>query len=370
MQRLYKVEIFDNQFRLIGHSAILEPELSYDYLSVNASAIVCLHELEGIKQYQLAHITDNTGAVLFQGIVYGFVQEKDALMQITVKPLLSLMDRTFSTEGYVTQYNTVEGWMAAFCKAAYMGDAQIPESYQNTSVAVTSHTLIEEERDPAMASTMNMYSYTVDALQTYGILVSVSFDPSHKRFDFYIGKEEKEPVTIEADRENIIQKTFNIDGDGERYNMVSLFFRDNDGAVNTRGYVLNADGNITEASPPDCHFEGIDPPRMTTFVDIGTGYDANEHYPPDSVWLEKAREVLKPEADSREITLAVSTEDKLVRVGMEDMGRTVRVLHAGVVYQARLTGVTFTNGVKTLVCGFARTDLTSILTFQRRGKIW
>ena len=154
MQKLYKAEIFDNQFNLIGHSSITPPDISFDYLSLNSSTITCLQSIGGLKQYQLVHITDNAGNVAFQGILYGFLQEKNALLQITVKPLLSLMDRTFTTQGYITEYDTIEGWLAYFLATSYQGDESIPPSYSGIEIRTTSETPIGETRDPEMPQTM------------------------------------------------------------------------------------------------------------------------------------------------------------------------------------------------------------------------
>ena len=87
MQKLYKIEIFDNTFNLVGHSVIIEPDLAYDYISMSTTSIACLDEMPNIRQYQLAHITDNDGKMAFQGVVYGFTQEKNALMQVILKPV-------------------------------------------------------------------------------------------------------------------------------------------------------------------------------------------------------------------------------------------------------------------------------------------
>lgn len=47
------------------------------------------------------------------------------------------------------------------------------------------------------------------------------------------------------------------------------------------------------------------------------------------------------------------------------------ILHEyGKTYKSMLTSVSIVNDVKTLTFGYARTDLTSILQFQRRGKTW
>ena len=92
MQKLYKIEIFDNTFNLVGHSAIIEPDLAYDYISMSTTSIACLDEMPNIRQYQLAHITDNDGKMAFQGVEYGFTQEKNALMRVILKPLLGFSD--------------------------------------------------------------------------------------------------------------------------------------------------------------------------------------------------------------------------------------------------------------------------------------
>lgn len=55
--------------------------------------------------------------------------------------------------------------------------------------------------------------------------MSCEFDPQAKALSFVIGKNNKEGKTIEADLPNIISKTFNLDGDGEQYNVVKLFLR-------------------------------------------------------------------------------------------------------------------------------------------------
>lgn len=370
MQRLYKVEIFDNEFNLVGYSAITQPDISIDYLSLNSSTITCLQNIGGLKQYQLVHITDNVGNVIFQGILYGFLQEKNSLLQITVKPLLSLIDRTFTTQGYITEYDTIEGWIKYFLATSYQGDANIPPSYSGIDIKVTSETPIGETRDPEMSQTMGMYDYAISAMQSNGIIVSCEFDPQAKTFSFVIGKNNKEEKTIETDLPNIISKTFNLDGDGEQYNVVKLFFKDENEDIVTRWYALNEDGSIEETTPPNYNLSNVKPPLMMTYNDIGTGYNTTDKYPSDSVWIEKAKEVLKPDSDSQEISISVSDDDNLVKIGITDIGGYVQILHDGKTYKSMLTSVSIVNDVKTLTFGYARTDLTSILQFQRRGKTW
>ena len=366
MQKLYKIEIFDNTFKLVGHSAILEPEFVYDYISMSTTSIACLDEMPNIRQYQLAHITDNDGQITFQGIVYGFVQEKKALMQVILKPLLSLTDRDFSTAGYLTTYSTVEGWIEHFLKTTYQGNENVPASYTTIEIHTTTQTAIDADLSAATGQTMNMYDFAVSALQLYGVIVRAWFDPQSKRLSFEIGLDREPPVTIEADLENVIDKTFNMDGDGEQFNLVQLIHQNSDGEQTVRWFALNADGSIVESTPPNYDLGGITPPLMMTSQAIGTGTTA----PTESEWMEKAREILKPAADSQEISLSVSMADKLVRVGLEDIGRTATILHNGITYVAIFTAVDITKGIKTLTFGFARTDLTSLLKLQRREVTW
>ena len=366
MQKLYKIEIFDNAFNLVGHSAILEPEVVYDYISMSTTSIACLDEMPNIRQYQLAHITDNDGQITFQGIVYGFVQEKKALMQVILKPLLSLTDRDFSTAGYLTTYSTVEGWIEHFLKTSYLGSENVPASYTTIKIQTTTQTAIDADLSAATGQTMNMYDFAVSALQLYGVIVRAWFDPQSKRLSFEIGLDREPPVTIEADLENVIDKTFNMDGDGEQFNLVQLIHQNSDGEQTVRWFALNTDGTIVESTPPNYNLSGIAPPLMMTSKVIGTGTTA----PTESEWREKAREILKPSADSQEISLSVSMADKLVRVGLEDIGRTATILHNGITYSAIFTAVDITKGIKTLTFGFARTDLTSLLKLQRREVTW
>lgn len=366
MQKLYKIEIFDNAFNLVGHSAILEPEVVYDYISMSTTSIACLDEMPNIRQYQLAHITDNDGSVAFQGVVYGFMQEKNAMMQVTLKPLLSLIDRDFPVSGYITTYSTVESWLEYFLKTSYLGSENVPASYTTIKIQTTTQTAIDADLSAATGQTMNMYDFAVSALQLYGVIVRAWFDPQSKRLSFEIGLDREPPVTIEADLENVIDKTFNMDGDGEQFNLVQLIHQNSDGEQTVRWFALNADGSIVESTPPNYDLGGITPPLMMTSQAIGAGTTA----PTESEWREKAREILKPSADSQEISLSVSMADKLVRVGLEDIGRTATILHNGITYSAIFTAVDITKGIKTLTFGFARTDLTSLLKLQRRGVTW
>ena len=366
MQKLYKIEIFDNTFNLVGHSAIIEPDLAYDYISMSTTSIACLDEMPNIRQYQLAHITDNDGKIAFQGVVYGFTQEKNALMQVILKPLLSLTDRDFPTTGYMTDYSAVEGWIEHFLKTTYQGNDNVPASYTTIKIQSTTQTEIDAEACTAAGQTMNMYDFVVSALQSYGVVVRAWFDPQSKALSFEIGADREPPVTIEADLENVISKTFNMDGDGEQFNLVQLIYQDSDGIQTTRWFALNADGSIVESTPPNYSLEGIAPPLMMTSRGIGSGTEA----PTEGEWLEKAREVLKPDADSQQISLSVSWKDKIVRLGMGDIGRPANILHDGVSYAAILTAVDTARGVKNLTFGFARTDLTTLLKLQRRGTTW
>lgn len=370
MQRQYKAEFFDNEFSLVGHSAILSPAISMDYLTNNASTLECVNPIDGLKQYHLVNVTDESGGIVFQGIVYGFQQEKDALMQVTVKPLLALLDRTFTTDGYISVYKTVEGWMAHFLETNYAGNENVPESFKGFEVNKLTSTAITEDRDPEMAATMNMSDYAIEALQRYGVIIKAAFDPHGKTFTFDLERSEKE-TTVEADLKNVVSKTFNIDGDGERYNVARLFFVDSETEAKTeRWFALNSDGSIVETTPPNYHLSNISPPLMVTYADIGSGYNTTDKVPDENVWEQKAREVLKPESDSQQIELAFSETDRVVRIGIEELGQKVKIRHDGSVYNARLTAVSVGNGVKNMTFGFARTDLTTILNFQRRGKTW
>ena len=173
-------------------------------------------------------------------------------------------------------------------------------------------------------------------------------------------------MTIEAYLENFIYKTFNMDGAGDQFYLVQHIHQNSDGEQTVRWFALNTDGTIVESTPPNYNLSGIAPPLMMTSKVIGTGTTA----PTESEWQEKAREILKPSADSQEISLSVSMADKLVRVGLEDIGRTATILHNGITYSAIFTAVDITKGIKTLTFGFARTDLTSLLKLQRREVTW
>lgn len=365
MQKLYKIEIFDNAFKLVGHSAILEPEIVYDYISMSTTSIACLDEMPNIRQYQLAHITDNDGNIVFQGVVYGFTQEKNAMMQVSLKPLLSLMDRDFPTTGYITTYSTVEGWIEYFLKTVYQGNENVPASYTAMKIQTTTQTKINPDTSAATGTTMNMYDFSVSALQLYGVIVKARFDPQSKILSFEIGADREPSVTIEADLENVISKTFNMDADGEKFNLVQLIYQDSDGAQTVRWFALNADGSIVESTPPNFNLSGIVPPLMMTSQGVGTGTT-----PTESEWMEKAREILKPSADSQQISLSVSETDRVVRINIDDIGRSANILHDGVSYMAVLTAINATRGVKNLTFGFARTDLTTLLKLQRRGVTW
>ncbi len=290
MQKLYKIEIFDNTFKLVGHSAILEPEFVYDYISMSTTSIACLDEMPNIRQYQLAHITDNDGQMTFQGIVYGFVQGKNAMMQVTLKPLLSLIDRDFPVSGYITTYSTVESWLEYFLKTSYLGSENVPASYTTIKIQTTTQTAIDADLSAATGQTMNMYDFAVSALQLYGVIVRARLIRNRNALSFEIGLDREPPVTIEADLENVIDKTFNMDGDGEQFNLVQLIHQNSDGEQTVRWFALNADGSIVESTPPNYDLGGITPPLMMTSQAIGTGTTA----PTESEWMEKAREILKP----------------------------------------------------------------------------
>lgn len=285
-------------------------------------------------------------------------------------PILLIVISPAVASAYVYGYDTIEGWIKYFLATSYQGDANIPPSYSGIDIKVTSETPIGETRDPEMSQTMGMYDYAISAMQSNGIIVSCEFDPQAKTFSFVIGKNNKEEKTIETDLPNIISKTFNLDGDGEQYNVVKLFFKDENEDIVTRWYALNEDGSIAETTPPNYNLSNVKPPLMMTYNDIGTGYNTTDKYPSDSVWIEKAKEVLKPDSDSQEISISVSDDDNLVKIGITDIGGYVQILHDGKTYKSMLTSVSIVNDVKTLTFGYARTDLTSILQFQRRGKTW
>ena len=88
----YKAEFFDRAFKFVFWSKIPEPEIMFDYLTLDKTSII-IPAVEDILRGWYCHITRGAD-VVYQGIVSG-IDEGKASMTVQLSPLISLFDFQF-----------------------------------------------------------------------------------------------------------------------------------------------------------------------------------------------------------------------------------------------------------------------------------
>ena len=134
--KAYKAEFFDRALNFTFFTVIDEPEIVFDYLTLDKTSIVipCIAD---ISRGWYCHITRDAD-VVYQGFVSG-VDTGESTTTVQLSPLIALFDFQFfyNRKTYNNNKSDLEGWMRSRLLNAFAGSDSVQNIHGLTVTAAT-----------------------------------------------------------------------------------------------------------------------------------------------------------------------------------------------------------------------------------------
>ena len=338
----YKAEIFDRTFTFKDFSPIQNPSISFDYLTLEPTKIVCPRITADKGDFVVISRED----VVYQGIVDDI--QIDTAVTLSIKPLLSLFDCDVHFDR--TQSHQLETFIAGIIAENWENNTDTAQNVTGLTVTTTSSTTgYLNLKD----NVHNLYEIITKALTGYGIVVDFVTSPQDKTAEVVIGKQTATAV-IETDLHNVIGKVLTIGDSYGATNKITVYDADN-AAQTPIVYYLHTDGTVSTS--PIGRITPVFPTVDEVTVDEGDTFADAAH--------EAAYDALKPRQFDNCIEVTILDDNRLVSSDMA-IGTVVTVYDKSSVYKSILTGYTRSGRATTLLLGNVRIDLTKKLILERR----
>lgn len=339
MVAIYKAEFFDTSFNLKFWSKIAEPEIIYDYLTLDKTVIV-IPGVADVRRGWYCHITwESSAGAVYQGFVSG-VDTTKSTTSVQVSPLQALFDFEFfsNRKNYNDNKTDVEGWLRTAILGAFSGEDSI-QNIPGLTVTAATHT---DGVDMNLKDNIHQFwDLARKIIQNNRIAIACGFDPQARTITAVIKNHSAESeLTIEADLDNITDQKFTI--------------RDNYGDVN-KVIIYNAK-NLSQSQTFTATDYAAPVVQRIAEVTVGEGETfAN-------VAREKSAELMRTSDADNLIELTFRAVDRIIPdIGI---GRRVRILKSGKEYHSVLTGYSLKGGMKTYIFGGVRVDLSKRLKLK------
>lgn len=344
MRTPYKVEFFTNKFAYVSRSVIAQPQIDFDYLTLESTDIV-LPVLMEVKQGNYAHVTDIDGTIVYQGIVQNSTQE-NGITTVSLLPLLSVLNVNAYAD--VSTLAIIEDWLETALKSLYAGT--------DTTQNITGFTVVKNTSTSASmllnSNINNLLDIALVAFKKYGVVLEAVINPQAKTFTITIEKKLTPTFTVESDLDNIIEKTFSIEDSYNALNKITLI--DARGVASDLPYYLHTDGTISTTD------EDRISPVVFDFAEIDS-----DDFAGDAAIA--AADALTPDELNNLIEITVKNTDNLIKPLTRKIGDRATIYKGTQTYTSILTGYRKTAETITLIFGAVRLELTKKLLLEKRG---
>ena len=337
-----KIEIFDRSFGFRGFAVIQDPDIAYDYLTLEPTSVVC--KSISAQKGDLAVITQGAHA-LYHGIVDDVQISTETTLSL--KPMLSLFDCDVVFDR--SQSHTLETFLAGIITANFVANSDTLQNIAGMTVTTTSTTTgYLNLKD----NIHNLAEIISKCLTAYGVTVEITFDPQAQTVPVVIGRQTN-AVTIEADLRGIIDRQITL---GDSYGAANkIVVVNEDDETETETYYLHTDGTI-DTDGSTSRITPVFPTAAYAAADGGTFSQAA---------YAAAYDAIKPDAYDNLIELTIPTNSRIADAYMP-IGTAASVINGGNAYASILTGFRRSGETTTLVFGCVRADLTKKLILERR----
>ena len=352
----YNVEIFKQDFRMVGNTNIDEVKYKEDYLSSDINTLTIV-PIKGISKQDYIRIS--RGNEEYAGIITEIAEGTDSsknLVEISYKPFMELFDTDILFDINLQGVGTLENFICDRIKETFIENEDKNQNIKGLSVTAWSETLdwyfhITPAQSGGHYCIVNlMDSVIIPALEKYSIVVDVKLDIQNRLLNVYVGRINREKIVIEADLPNVIKKSLTIKSVSQDVNKLILYDATSDYKDKKVYYLHKSDlGYDTKDEdrivPVICEMKALEHDENTTF---------------ESMAQNEARNKFSNLSYSNLIELTMLNGDSLIKPKELSFGQVVSIISNKEMYTSILTGKEISKTTK-LIFGTVRIDLTKIL---------
>lgn len=359
--RPYNVEIFTQDFEMVGNTNVNEITYKEDYLSSDGNTVKVL-ALPGVKKQDYIRIS--RGDEEYAGIVteIGFGTDKSKKLQtISYKPLMELLNTDVLFDVNLQGQGSMEQFICDRIRDMFITNEDEMQNIKGLSVSAVTATkdwslhITPSEKDGHYNIVNLIDSVIIPAMEKYSILVKTKLDIQNREVQITVGRVAAGIITIESDLPNIIKKSVTIKQVSADVNKLVVY--DAEDYSNTRIYYLH----------PDLGYDTKDRDRITPVVCEMQTVSHEEGSSFESAAVSAAHNKFANLSYSNLIELTMMNGDALVKPEEMEFGQVADIISDGEVYRSILTGRERGRNTK-LVFGTVRLDLTKILRRQENGR--
>ena len=350
MPNLYKIEIFDREYRYISMGVMQNPPIQMDYLTLEATTI-SVNKIQANKG-DFAHITDFSGKVIYQGIIQD-VYNTNSGVSIKILPMLSLLDVQVQYDKIIFRQKPLEDVIEQIIKETYITNS---DKLQNIKGLIVKR--LTRTQDTQLDIRSNVHAFwdiITKALTLYGIIIEMELKAQEKQIVVSIAKKE-EKIVLEAELENCIHRSFVTTDEYGTLNKVTFVNKD-DPKEEKITYYLHPDGKIDTQNTN----------RIVPVFFSAEYIQGAENFEEEA--RNRAKEQLLPEKYQQNIELGYLEGDRMIDSENIKIGILADIHYKDKIYQSIMTGYSNNNGVKILIFGCIRLELTKKLILERRKKV-
>ena len=352
----FNVEIFERNFTLRSHTVVEDVQYSEDYLSPDDNELTLLT----VDAQKGDYIRITNGNDEYFGIINTVSSKEEGLVEIGYKSFLSLFDTdcmfdTTLQDGTVS----LEQTLANIISNMFISNSDSSMNVPGLSVATTSSTTgwgfnLKSDTENMHHCIVNMLNVLIiRSMELYRVRLKVVPDVQSRTITLQIGRNAADPVTVEADLPNVINKNVVIKETNNDVNKLVVY--DTESYTTTRTYYLHPNGtyNMTNSNrilPVVQEIRGTAPERNGSTITRTFAKMADS----------EAAEVFGSIEYNNLIELEMLNDDSLVNPYNMEVGQVVNVISDGVSYNSILTGRKI-GQTTTLIFGTVRLDLTKRL---------
>lgn len=349
--RLYNVEIFSPDFSYRSSAQVDAIEHGFDYLDVEKEKIKIPGWIDARRGDWIRISKDRFEA---NGIISD-VKEKERSIELQYKPFHKIFDIDTYIDMESLSEMTLENWLARLIGGIYVQNEDTLQNIEGLEIKV-----LTEHRGASFEDYQtginNLYDVILDAFVVYGVVCDFSMDVQRKKLVLQIGSVEAEKFTIEADLDNVLEKSITIKETKESTNKLIIYNKEDYSQKVT--YYRNTNNEITTENrnrelPVVCDTVAVKVGARKTFEETAE---------------KKAGNTLKASVYDNLIEITVALDDELVRPTERVIGQQADIISGGICYHTVLTGMEYDEDKILLIFGAIRLELTKQL--KRRFRQW
>ena len=354
MLTVYRIETFTrNGFNPRSMAVIESPEISFDYLTLESTKVIC-KEIDA-EWGDWARIIDQDGNIVYTGIINNIIANETST-EVDLNPLQFLFSVN-TNDQYLdagTAYNNAEVAIQFTFRRLWDVTA---DSFREIPVQYNRLTTTPCPITPKPTNTINNeWSYVTYLLKQTGVAANMGIDLANKQLVIDIGVP-SDQIIIETDKDYVLD--FEVsEGSNQGYNEVQMY-DENDVGAGLGIYVLHPDGTVDK----DVETDRISP--VVFCCDVAQAVVVGGTYPEDQPYaLEKAKELLQMGKWVNEVRITLSNDNKVIDVN-SPIGSKAIILNNDIAYETILTGFIKKGNTTTLLFGTIRSELTKQMAINR-----